>query len=338
MTSSLPPRRRDSRNLADLLRQDRTRLGQLDRGLVGGRFPSARPVRANMVDEDEDDFDSPAILFENTDQGTCGGANQPVTIKLSHIPENGSEQVYYNGTPLKRSDWTRTDTVLTIPGEPWFRAGKVAWVDYAYYESDEPDVIEPFLIGYSTVTTNHTSIPVPSGTQFGDMLVLVLAARNAIGCSDGRFSAGYQQVFSGTWSGGVWYGTADGSGSAVSITLDSTAADGGVDCCGIIAAFRGDPLTITAQADTAGSGTPYTPAVPAAGSFGIAGLALGAGLVAGSVQDDTTGHWTTVGKIGGPGSGKTSALIAYCASGTSSGTWTSTGGSDHWATRIVGVQ
>lgn len=338
MTSSLPPRRRDSRNLADLLRQDRIRLGQLDRGLVGGRFPSARPVRANMVDEDEDDFDSPAILFANTDHASATGAGQSIGIRLTHIPEPGSEQVYYNGTPLKWSDWSRTDTVLTIPGEQWFKAGDVAWVDYAYYEAEEPDVTTPTLVGYTTVVNNASSIAVPAGTQAGDLLVLVLSARINAACSDGRFDAGYHHTAGTAWSGGIWLGTADGSGSAVSITLDSTAADGGVDCVGALAAFTGSPLTITAEADTHSSGSPMNPAVPSSGSFGIAGISMGAGLVAGSISTESTGAWTDVVKLGNQGSGKSSVYIGYSTAGTPAGTWTSTGGSDNWDARILGVQ
>lgn len=174
MTSPLPPKRRDTRGWEDLIRQDRVRLGQLDRGL-NGRYPPLRPVPANVLPDDaEEDDPDDLIQFENRDSASCSGSNASIKIGLAHVPEDGSEQVFYNGTPLKRTDWSRTDTVLTIPGEPWFRSGKVAWVDYAYYDDGEPDALSSFTLRGAVSGNANLPRPLPTGTATGDTILLLV--------------------------------------------------------------------------------------------------------------------------------------------------------------------
>lgn len=336
MTAPLPPKRRDSRNLADALRHDRTRLGQLDRGLAYGKAPQLRPLKAPFDDGGEDDFDEEQIQFLNSDHATCSADGATIRILLSHIPEPGSEQVYYNGTPLKWSDWSRTDTVLTIPGESWFRAGKVAWVDYAYYDV-ERDTIAPAYVGVTLVTGTHTSIAVPAGTSAGDLLVLTISARNYASCSDRRFSPGVSTAT--PTPGGVWIGIADGSMDPVAINLDSTPSDAADGAAGLMT-ITGYPLTIVGDQWTPSSGSnPLIPVMPtASSSFGIAALFGGSGLVSGSIQDDATLHWTTRGRAQGSGAGKCSIYLGTAA-GTPSGSWSNQGSTFFGGgARIVGLQ
>lgn len=337
---TLPPRLRDTKDLDDLVRQGRVNSRQLGVGFLAGRYPPARPLRPYAGDEDgEDESDDLPIQFLNSDHATCPSNGSIITIPLTHVPDPGSEQVYYNGLPLKWSDWWRTDSYLVIPGEPWFRAGRTAWVDYAYYdEGDEPEITPPSLVNYTTVTTNHTSIPLPDGTQIGDLLILALSARTAAACSDPRFDAGYHHAYGGVWEGGIWVGVADASLAPVAITLDSTSADGGTDCCAALATFTGSPLTLTGDAGSSATSAPFTPTVPGSGAFGIAGLAMGSGLVSGSINDESTSTWATIIRVQGPGAGKTSVYLGQRAAGPASGTWYSTGGSDHIEARLLGVQ
>jgi hypothetical protein len=338
VTSPLPPKRRDSRNLADLLRQDRTRLGQLDRGLAGGRAPMLRPLKQPFDDGGEDDFDVPAILFANTDHGTCASNGATIQIPLTHVPEEGSEQVYYNGLPLKWSDWTRTDTVLTIPGEPWFRAGKVAWVDYAYEDDDGAGESDPAaFVAVTTIQGDHTSIALPGTSNIGDMLVLVLHARDVGTCSDSRFT---RKQWDGTGKWGIWVGTDDGSGNPVAITLSSPSG-GGLDGCGALARITGTPLlpVTSEQTDGLSGSTTFAPTMPTGGTFAVIAMVSGTTLTSGFINDDSLGHWTTRASTKGNGSGLAQVLIATSNTGPTSGQWSNTGGSSAgWGSWAGGLQ
>lgn len=308
MTSPLPPKRRDSRNLADLVRQDRVRLGQLDRGLVGGRFPPARPLKQRFAEGDEDDFDDLPIQFLNSDHATCSANGATIQIPLTHVPEPGSEQVYYNGTPLKWSDWSRTDTVLTIPGEPWFRAGKVAWVDYAYYDQ-EIDVEPATYDSVSVITADHSSIALPGTSAPGDLLILVISAANSVGCSDPRFVAKNTSA-----NRGVWVGTDDGTNTPVSILMDSVPTAGGADSVAAVMRIKGAPLLpATSEAASSGTGASFSPTIPAAGSFGVIAIASGVGLVTSTINGDLLGNWTMRANLPGAGRAGTSIYLGTAA-------------------------
>lgn len=331
MTSPLPPRRRDTRGYADLIRQDRQRLSQLDRGLVGGRFPPARPLRpagaGDLEDDESDDFE---IQFSNTDHGTCSSDGAAITIALSHVPEDGSEQVFYGRTPLDRSEWTRTDTTLTVSGQPWFRAGKRAWVNYAYYDV-EPDTFSPFVVGVTTIVGLHSSIDIPARTSEGDILVLALGG----GCSvsDARMDAGYQPNPAGITPGGLWLGRATATQSPLVITTTEAGS------AGALMSVSASPATVTQDTKSTGTGMPFSPTLPAgSAAFGIAAIFAGSGLVAGQLQADSAGKWTTQATAWTGGS-KTSVYIGTCDTGIpSGGSWQTAGSDAYWGARIVGVQ
>jgi hypothetical protein len=337
----LGPPPRDVSDLASVVRHQGSYLRSLDPGILEGRFATPRPVAPGTTElvGDGGGGDAEPILFENTDQGTCVGPSTNITIRLSHVPEDGSEQVFYNGTPLKRGDWSRTDTALTIPGEPWFRAGRVAWVDYAYYE-DEVDLTAAAFVAVSYVTGDSTSIALPTGTADGDMLVLVMCARVTAMPTDSRFGAGFTDTCGGFGAAGVWVGTADGSGSPVSISMVSAGVGDAADGAAVLMAISGDPLALTADqsSTTSPSGTsPFTPATPAGAPFlGIAALFGVSGISSGSINESTT-NWTyRLGKQGG-GAGKCSVYVGTAA-GVPAGTWVGSGSTIIGGARLMGVQ
>lgn len=337
MTSPLPPRRRDSRNLADVLRHERTRGNQLDRGLAFGKSPNLRPLKSQHSDGDdfEDDSDDLAILFSNTDVAKCTANGATISIPLSHVPEDGSEQVYYGRTPLRRSEWTRTDSVLTIPGEPWFRAGRYAWVDYAYYDDGGGGESDPAsFVAVTTITGDHTSIDIPGTPTPGDMLVLVLFGRDAAACSDTRFT-----FKAGTAAWGIWVGTDDGTTATVPITLSSPSG-GGMDGAGALARITGSPLlpATSEQTSTLSGATTFAPTMPSGGSFGVMALVSGTGLVSGTLSDDELGNWTTRAKQAGGGSGFCKVYIGTSSTGPTAGQWSNTGSSPGWGAWVGGLQ
>lgn len=336
MTSPRPPRRRDSRDLSDLIRHNKQNLRQLDPGMVGGKFPPAKPPGRTSNDGDDDEEVDSEIQFLNSDHAVCDGPGMPIVIPLTHTPEPGSEQVYYNGTPLKWSDWTRTDRLLTIPGEPWFRKGKTAWVDYAYYDDDfDPD--PPSFVGITLIAGDHTSIAIPAGTSPGDLLVLVLASRQTAGCSDSRMDGGYQPNPSGFVTGsGIWIGRATASTADIAITLTATSFAG--DCVGALASFTGWPLVTTADTKSKGTASPFVPAVSGTASFGVAAIFGESALVSGTIQDEDTGTWTTRGRIQGLSSGKMSVYVGTAANMPTTGQWHHDGSISGWGARIVGLQ
>jgi hypothetical protein len=286
VTSPLPPKRRDSRNLADLLRQDRQRLTQLDRGLVGGRFPPARPLKPIWADDGEDDFDDPAILFENTDTATVPFDGKATPIILSHVPLEGSEQVFYRGMGLKRSDWYyATEKQIVIPGEPWFRAGDRCWVDYAYEDSgdDTPDAPNPVLVGTNTAIGNISSIALPAGVLAGDLIVVTTACSSSVSTSDSRIVGTHQAFGPGEL---VAWGYADGSGSplAVSVTIGSGYGSTA------LAVYRGVRVSGAPVQNTTTGSTLTAATIPNAQAALVAVLAW-TGTVSAGIGEDTTGAW-----------------------------------------------
>jgi hypothetical protein len=368
------------------------------------------------------------VQFLNTDTGAVATDGDDIEIPLTYVPIAGSEQVFYNGTPLKRADWTRSDTVLTIPGETWFRANKVAWVDYAYdgaaartgpiitspengesttdttptisgnaaplrpievfvdgvsvgtttsdvggawsvtvgsalstgshtttaeqTESDASVLTSPtitFIVisvpaafrATSFVTGDHTSIALPAGTTAGDMLILVMCARVTAHPTDSRFpDPGFTDTCGGFGVAGVWVGTADGSGSPVSIDMVSAGIGDAADGAAVLMAISGSPLALTADqaSTTSPSGTnPFTP-TPAGGApgLGIAAVFGVSGISSGSISEQTT-NWTyRLGKQGG-GAGKCSVYLGT-ASGVPAGTWETNGSTIIGGARIMGIQ
>jgi hypothetical protein len=289
------------------------------------------------------------VAFRNIDTGTATGPGEDILIPLTFTPIDGSEQVFYNTTPLKRTDWSRDDFLLTIPGETWFRSGKGAWVDYAYDGAaaaldavNAPGQVDAEYVSVSSVQSDHTSIPSPDDPAEGDVLVLVLSATNEVGCTDPRFEVKNVGTRP-TWTGplmGVWVGIDDGSGDPISVLMDSVAGSGGADSCGAVMRLRGNPLLPATDeaAPATASGASFSPTMPSLGSFGVAAIASEVGLVTSAITDDTLSNWTTRYRGQGAGGGHTSIYIGTAIGAPPAGTWTQAGDDPLYVAWIGGLQ
>lgn len=98
--------------------------------------------------------------FLNTDIATVTTGSD-VLLVLSHVPITGSEQVFYRGMALKKTDWTRADTLITVTTETWMLTNDKCWVDYAY---DLTVAAIPPVITSPTTGSSTTATPTVSGT------------------------------------------------------------------------------------------------------------------------------------------------------------------------------
>jgi hypothetical protein len=140
VTSPLPPRRRDSRNLADLIRQDRQNLKQVGVGMVGGRFPPARlrgQPAVDLDDEDDDLDDTAELAAINTDRVVVSTAGVAV-LPLTYVPLDGSLHVRWDGDDLEPRDWVMSGQSVVV-AYPHLHVGDVLSAAYLYYPSDAPD-------------------------------------------------------------------------------------------------------------------------------------------------------------------------------------------------------
>lgn len=256
--SPLPPRRRDTRDAGDLIRQLKTNAKQLGVGFVGGRFSPARPLGASALYGDaEDDSPGEAIGFLNTDRKVTSGSGT-VSTRLTYLPIDGSEHVTWHpagggGIHLTTADWSRADQNITIPAFDGLASGDVFTFEYAYL-LDDPNPIEPVVIGYTQPgaydTGAHTlTAAIPAGTIAGDLLVMVVrggtsASGNegtaALSISDSRLTRIYTATKpngAGTVDAGVWTGVADGSSSPVVVNITEPGGPFGAVC--VLASIRG---------------------------------------------------------------------------------------------------
>jgi hypothetical protein len=135
----MPPRRRDTRSLADRVRQDRQNLAQLGVGFVGGRMPALRPLGATeLLGDIEDDevfeVDTNQIAAWNTDIATATQAGI-ITLDLTFVPMDGSLHVRWNGLDQPHTEWSRSGQRVTFT-DPRIRVGHVLDAAYLYYPSD----------------------------------------------------------------------------------------------------------------------------------------------------------------------------------------------------------
>lgn len=171
MTSPLPPRIRDTTDLDDLVRQQKTNLRQLGVGFVGGRFPPARPrgigVQTSLA-TDEEEGDDETIVGQDTDRLTLSNlgtqtwtlAAEPIeeTLVVRWHPGGGA------GIEWKRGDhYTLSDEggVVTIPATSLTnipaRVGDVFSAQYLRIAGD--DVAEPYTIDYSATGWSYLVLP-----------------------------------------------------------------------------------------------------------------------------------------------------------------------------------
>lgn len=285
MTSPLPPRRRDSRDLADLIRQGRTNARQLGVGFAGGRFPPIRPLGATaLYGDNEDDTASDAIGFENTDTATASGPG-PVTFHLTHTPIDGSLHIRWNGIDQPASEWVLVDSTVTIPDPTSvIESGDVFTAAYAYLLDADDAGLDWSLVGITTVNTPTTSVALPAGTQAGDLIIFAVASAGASTASDSRLTGTIGTSY-GTGALVKW-GIAIGSGAPIACSLTGGAFS---YVAGIVLVYRGVVVRDHGEATFAGSVATLPVFADTAAAVGI--LLSYDGVVAGTIQSDSTGEW-----------------------------------------------
>lgn len=163
---TLPPRLRDTRSLVDRVRQDRTNLGQLGVGFMGGRFPPLRPLgsAALLGDIDADEADDETIFGEDRDRLRLGDLGIQVwtllaspidkTLVVRFHPDAGA------GIEWKRGEhYTLNDNQVTITAAALAAAGaQVEDMFSAQYlrVGEEP---EPFTIDWASEGWSYLALP-----------------------------------------------------------------------------------------------------------------------------------------------------------------------------------
>jgi hypothetical protein len=139
VTSPLPPRLRDSRNLADLVRQQKQNGRQLDGGLLGGRWSPAKPLGAtaqmgDLEDDEGSDDDLPAAI--NTDVAYASTAGQ-ITLNLTYVPIEGTLLVFWDDGDLIPSEYVLAGQTIIFT-DRHVHVGDRLHAVYWYWPSDVP--------------------------------------------------------------------------------------------------------------------------------------------------------------------------------------------------------
>lgn len=224
MTSPLPPKRRDSRGTSNLIRQDRTRLDQIDHGLVRGKFPPARLVKPIWSDDGEDDDPPEDTIFgEDGDRHTCFGAGFQRFV-LSHIPLEETVHLFWHASADRAGvKWENEEhyTVdyergaITIPaftraGEVWPKPGHVFSAQYLWIETadDAEQAGGTSLLGTWTVLSYET----PTNRTINTGLTLEAGREYLLMFSDNYAVDGTFVHLPEFPAVGVWNGPAGASG------------------------------------------------------------------------------------------------------------------------------
>lgn len=328
MTSPLPPRRRDSRNLADLIRQDRQYLKQLGVGFAGGRFSPAKPLRPvyDGDEEDDGDDDTTALAAINTDRVTVTTAGI-VTLPLTYVPLDGSLHVRWDGDDLHPSEWTMSGQSV-VYADPHLHVGDVLTAAYFYYPSDVPGAplaatvtsraTTPGIYAWGTFSSSGGSgppIPLPGGTQVGDLIVVAAISAGAIAISDPRLTFVGNNMWVG-WAtnladipvtlGSPWY----------AITCDTFATD----------ASGWTAAQVTSNPSLSVGSTIATPVVSGVSAAICAGTATIFSF--GSCAIGAPTDYTNVANIGNPLSSSINLWTADSIGASPAGVLTYTGGGD----------
>lgn len=194
MTSPLPPKRRDTKSLDDLVRHLRLNSKQLGVGQVDGRFPPAKPLGPAALEDDETEDDetgdTAAIAFHNTDAATAG-ATGIIALPLTYAPIDGSLHVYWNGVAIEPSAWSLAGQTITFV-EHRIRTGARLHAEYAYYPSDAvveiPDT--PTLV-FSDTDWDNDAFSFPAGANDGEFILAIAVLPPGASIAD---SNGYELI------------------------------------------------------------------------------------------------------------------------------------------------
>lgn len=151
-------------------------MGQLDPGLVGGRFPPARPLKPEFDDGGEDDYEEPTILWEWSDRLVVTTAGQQ-TFRLSHEPIDESLTIRWH--PEGKGGIVQTDEGFIVNGQTVtildrggdVQPGDVFSAQYQYEEGESSDSALT-LVGTGQVYASNPALALPAGTQTGDFIVI----------------------------------------------------------------------------------------------------------------------------------------------------------------------
>jgi hypothetical protein len=263
--SSLPPRLRDTKNLEDLVRQEKVNLRQLGVGFAGGRFPPLRPRSTNLdllgEDDEVDADDLPAAWNTDVVYATTAGAFPP--LNLTYEPIEGTLLIFWDGVYLHPTDYVLAGQRVTFV-DRHVHVGHRLMAAYWYWPGDVP-VAGPLDSLVLRGVTSATGA-LPSETQVGDFVVI--ATRDTTSTySDPRFP---MLSTPGTESR-VYAGIA---------TDLSPLVPSGPDGVVVVAAFVGGAVVDAVNFDT----DPTTPSVPAQpGTAAIGVVSERSSFVGGSV-------------------------------------------------------
>lgn len=342
-----PPSLRDTRSLEDVVRHHGLLLSKLAPGLFGGRSRIPDPIELEDAAVDGDvgnDGDADEAEWWDEDRFVVTEAGT-VTWLLTYVPIQESLLIRWHAgggagiAQISPENWTLGDdgrTVTILDPDGVLEVGDFFSAQYQFLDvvnDDPPDPIPASLtvIGATHVGYTSSSIPLPTGTEEGDLLVVVVAGDAGSTCSDARITT--QHVDSGNGYV-VGYGYADGSGDPVAVSMGT----GGPthSCRAELAAFR-----VTGEVHdrgyTARNGGATSSIVMPSDDMGILVLVGEGNTVPGPFDDDSTGNWTTVDSGGASYYNAFRAtLVAYCATGTPSGSW-SGAATYRWAALVIGL-
>lgn len=306
-------------------------------------------------DEDDDPTVTGLAGLNNAQAGFVRGyqdfvtATGPgnLTIPLTHHPLPGSTiHVKWRGVDVPDAQWSLADDnwSLTIQdGNGLIQSGDECWAKYLYNDPATRPVIPATLtlIGSSHAVNGATSISMPAGALPGDILVLEMVSRTSsspCSCADSRF--GYSQAALGGVglpSSSVYFGvgTADGSGTAVSITLPTGIGGASRAMLSVFRVTGTVSHTFTTLQTSAGG---FSPTMPVGADMGIVMIVGENNTVAAPITADTSGNWTAVAY--GTDSNNTlqsATHMAYSSSGMPSGLWAGLETSAAWAALTIGL-
>lgn len=192
--------------------------------------PASSPTPLN-----EDSGGTGANFYEDSIVVT-GTGNQ--IVPLTYVPIDDSLHLYWEGIFQQEDNWTRDYKDVTVSDpDLYIEVGDYLECKYAYLDAEQlepaPVPASILLVGSTVVlspgiNTTTTALPLPAGTQAGDLLVVSLSCAQFSDlptCLDSRMIETHNLVASvGNAKGGlVGYGFEDGSGTDVTVHVTAAA-------------------------------------------------------------------------------------------------------------------
>lgn len=222
---------------------------------------------------------------------TTVGAGVNQFIILSHEPIPNTEHVRWGGHDLLDSEWSRVGRVITIP-DPDGIAHLEDIFTCKYLSNDGAEEPSLLLIGATglgpgTLVNGWNSLPLPTGTESGDIIVVAICSHAADVAADsrmfGRWPSGIIPGDTMPW-GYIAAGIADSSSADVDIYVDS----GFGMRAASIATFRGGNVgSVRSDMHEPVADGGFTFAAPSKGALGICASITKNGVVADGADTPT---------------------------------------------------